>query len=374
MKKSLFTLILITIVFTECFSQTIHPGNTEIQGDLTVKGRFSTIGSLSVPIDDSGFGTSPLFGLFYFKSLDNNPLRTRMGINYSINTSNGTTQYAVKGSLKAPLIELDAQAGSISLYGENGAGADFRNPDNTLNLGLHVASNGNIGIGTADVKSNIHVSGGNGGAELLIEADKDNSNEMDNPFITLSQDGGFVNGYIGMVGLKNTAPQMEKYGRAIRDDQGEWHDRSDYVGTEDNYLLVGTNQKFGVQLGTYGEVRMTVHENGNVGIGTNEPNEKLEVNGSIRTKEITVEASPWPDYVFEDDYDLTSLDELAQFIREKSHLPNIPSAKEVEEKGVKLGKMNALFLEKIEELTLHLISQNEEIKKLKSRLEQIEER
>ncbi|TKC04717.1 hypothetical protein FA048_18700 [Pedobacter polaris] len=97
---------------------------------------------------------------------------------------------------------------------------------------------------------------------------------------------------------------------------------------------------------------------GNVGIGTATPNEKLSVNGKIRAHEIKVETANWPDYVFEDDYNITSLTELEKYIKENKHLPEMPSAKEAEANGVELGEMNKLLLKKVEELTLLLIDQN----------------
>lgn len=63
----------------------------------------------------------------------------------------------------------------------------------------------------------------------------------------------------------------------------------------------------------------------------------------------------WSDFVFNDDYDLPTLQEVEKHIREKGHLKNIPSAKEVEENGIQLGEMNAKLLPKIEELTLYIL-------------------
>ncbi|CAM1344755.1 exported hypothetical protein [Tenacibaculum amylolyticum] len=106
---------------------------------------------------------------------------------------------------------------------------------------------------------------------------------------------------------------------------------------------------------------------------------KLAVAGKIISEEITIKLqSTWPDYVFTDDYNLPTLKEVEQHIKEKGHLENIPSAKEVEENGVKLGEMNKKLLEKVEELTLYTIqqqkqleNQNKEIEKLKSLVKQL---
>ncbi|AXT62350.1 hypothetical protein D1816_18935 [Aquimarina sp. AD10] len=101
--------------------------------------------------------------------------------------------------------------------------------------------------------------------------------------------------------------------------------------------------------------------NGNVGIGTTTPDAKLAVNGTIHTKEVKVDLVGWADYVFEEAYNLPTLQQVEDHIATKGHLINIPSAKEVEAKGIKLGEMNAKLLEKIEELTLYTIAQEKKI-------------
>ena len=118
-----------------------------------------------------------------------------------------------------------------------------------------------------------------------------------------------------------------------------------------------------------GGLRVT---SGNVGIGTATPAEKLSVNGKIRAQEIKVETANWPDYVFSKGYQLPSLKETEQHIRDKGHLPGIPSAEEVKTNGVDLGEMNAKLLKKIEELTLYLIEQNKQFKKYEAKNVQLE--
>jgi len=110
---------------------------------------------------------------------------------------------------------------------------------------------------------------------------------------------------------------------------------------------------------------MTILSNGNVGIGTaNTGSHKLAIEGSIGAREIKVEANEWSDFVFEKEYHLPSLKEVENYIKEKGHLKNIPSAEEVEENGIFLGEMNAKLLQKIEELTLYTISQEKKIQKV----------
>ena len=111
--------------------------------------------------------------------------------------------------------------------------------------------------------------------------------------------------------------------------------------------------------------------NGNIGVGISDPSYKLDVNGTIHAKEVRVDLNSWPDYVFEEDYKLPTIKEVKQFIKQKGHLQGVPSAKEVKKEGMMLGGMDAKLLQKIEELTLYLIKQNEEIASLKEELKNL---
>jgi hypothetical protein len=114
---------------------------------------------------------------------------------------------------------------------------------------------------------------------------------------------------------------------------------------------------------------------GNVGIGTATPGSfKLAVNGKIWSQEVNVAMNnPGPDYVFEKDYNLLSLADVETFINENKHLPEIPSAKEMEKDGLNLKEMNLLLLKKVEELTLHLIDQSKKLQDQQTHLQSVEE-
>ena len=123
----------------------------------------------------------------------------------------------------------------------------------------------------------------------------------------------------------------------------------------------------GAEDGIANPIKVTFQSNGNVGIGTKSPDSKLTVSGNVHAQEVkvTVNAGVVPDYVFANDYKLKSLEEVETYIKQNSHLPEIPSAKEIEKNGLMLAEMNLSLLKKMEEMTLYMIEQSKEIKNLK---------
>ncbi|MBW0177577.1 hypothetical protein [Sediminibacterium sp.] len=119
---------------------------------------------------------------------------------------------------------------------------------------------------------------------------------------------------------------------------------------------------------------MTINHLGHIGIGSETPSEKLSVNGNVRAKKLIVSQTGWPDYVFDSSYSLRSLLEVETFIAKNKHLPDMPSAKEVEEKGISVGDNQALLLKKIEEMTLYLIELKKENEKQQKEIEKLKQR
>ena len=164
-----------------------------------------------------------------------------------------------------------------------------------------------------------------------------------------------------------------------RQDISIYNDRS-VIGVTNGNLHLDSYSGKGLYLNYYQEgggadcsKGLMIAPNGNIGIGTSSPSSKLDVNGTIRAKEVKIEATGWSDYVFADDYALPSLTDVEDHITTHKHLPDIPSEKEVLESGVNVVEMQAKLLQKIEELTLYVIDLKKENKSQGALIESLQE-
>lgn len=305
----------------------------------------------------------------------------------------------------------------------------FLTCDKTLSLAVGFKSNvptffvgesptnvrtGKVGIGnTTDPQAKLHIRADAAeDASLLLEATGTNkissfimaggqaylgtaSNNHSLSFVT----GGtntrmFINAANGNIAIgNNTDPQARLHIKA--------------EGTQDAGILLeasGTGKSAGifftksaVNIGTLDkdqpiafftagtDLKMKITPEGNVGIGVASPQYKLQVagtakfdnqvvidagglyvNGEVKAKKFHASISPFPDFVFEPSYKLLSINEVESFINENGHLPGVPNAAQVEQNGIELGEMNALLLQKIEELTLYIIAQDKKIQALEN--------
>lgn len=110
-----------------------------------------------------------------------------------------------------------------------------------------------------------------------------------------------------------------------------------------------------------------------IGTADEEVRFKIINDGTVFVKELRVRAvADFPDYVFEDDYKLMSLSELAEFIKLNKHLPNMPTASEVKNGGLAIGDITVRLVEKIEELTLYMIQMDEKMSAMEKRMSELE--
>ncbi|MCW8311096.1 hypothetical protein K7A41_07670 [Sphingobacterium sp. InxBP1] len=148
-------------------------------------------------------------------------------------------------------------------------------------------------------------------------------------------------------------------------------------GTSQGENIMGLSEFFFIHpeaTTAYDNLLVNYSPNGNVGIGTINPQDRLSVKGKIRAEEIrvTTAAADWPDYVFDPNYQMPSLQALETFIKTNKHLPDIPTAKEVETDGISVGDMINKLLKKNEELTLHAIENEKKRIALEDKVSQLE--
>jgi hypothetical protein len=158
-------------------------------------------------------------------------------------------------------------------------------------------------------------------------------------------DGPESNGSNGMLQIGNSTASL-------------WLDSDEIETTASGGLYINYHNKRNLILNAQG---------GNVGIATTTPDYPLDVKGKIRAYELILE-SGWADFVFEPGYELMTLPAVEQYISDNGRLPGMPSAAEVREHGLPVAESQALLLQKIEELTLHLIEQSKQLEELRSEL------
>jgi len=224
---------------------------------------------------------------------------------------------------------------------------------------LMLKSSGNVGIGTVSPTNRLDVAALNGEGIRIGKLGDGGVTA-----IPLNAQSAQLN--IDFTGYRNTLPdQIGARISALR--FNNWNAGESYI--QKTGLSFSTNPS-GIHAGITDLVeRMRISPEGNIGIGTINPQYLLDVKGTIRATEIRiVSIDSIPDYVFESDYNLPKLTDVYAYIQANKHLPNVPSASEVKENGMNMVDMQVKMLRKVEELTLYVINQQKEIEELKQAL------
>ncbi|MCH2068593.1 MAG: hypothetical protein MK208_15260 [Shimia sp.] len=216
----------------------------------------------------------------------------------------------------------------------NGSLLPFRIRPSAPTDSLFVDSDGDVGMGTDSPDAALHVRKTNGTASLLVE--EESATTAARTMMALSNNG---------------SANFELTDTSV----------ADAANSGRTWKMKNTAGKFLLTTfpGGIGETEMELDQDGNLTISGNffaSSGTQLNV----------------PDYVFEDEYDLMPLSEVRAFIEDNGHLPNIPSAGEINSTGLNMTEMQLNLLEKVEELTLYTLEQDQIIRELHERLNDLE--
>jgi hypothetical protein len=239
--------------------------------------------------------------------------------------------------------------GGINSYVSSYFGIDFFTAGQRR---FRINANGNVGIGTTSSASKLEVLGqtATGKSQNGTTNDYEALSVYNTPASTLPSGNGAVIQFYNNCSNTNINGNFPVYGASIKSVSVN----NQYGWESDLYLRTTRNNGY-TPPQTILDALIIKGGTGNVGIGTTNPQQKLHVKGTVYSTEVKVDvaAGTGPDYVFSKNYQLPTLDYLKSYIAQHQHLPEVPSAKEMEAKGVNLGEMNLLLIKKIEELTLY---------------------
>lgn len=297
-------------------------------------------------------------------------------VNSGYNSSTTSTGFRV-GSPTGSFIAMDnnelqaySSAGSDALLYLNYWGGDINFGSNTMWLDRSTAR---IGINTSAPTSKLDVRGATTETAPVVNAQ-----------------GNYI-GSVDVRAVNGVSVPNPGYGYGVYGEGGYrgvygYGNGSTYTGTVAGVYGYASGSA-GTRIGLYGYAyggttnwagyfSGNTYTSGNVHVGTvsGATGYRLSVDGKIIGEEVKVQLSTyWPDYVFSDQYELMPMNELENFITENNHLPNIPSAREVQEQGgIELGEMQRRTVEKLEELTLYILELKKENDALKSRIDALE--
>ena len=215
-----------------------------------------------------------------------------------------------------------------------------------------VVGGGVVGIGagsTNDVVAQLDVMQNNNLVDFLFHVGSYATSTSD--FLSIAN-----NGYVGIGTLNRTEGLLEVSDVNNIGTTGKPQFLIDDGGSNTFFKIVGTSSGTAVSIGA-----SPAPEGQGSG---NFANWTLSVDGQIVAKEVVVTTASWPDTVFSNNYQLKPLADVEAYIQRNHHLPGVPAANEVMQKGISLGDVNKMLMQKVEELTLYTINLEKRLKQL----------
>lgn len=375
--KQVLSFCILCIISYSALAQNVGIGTTTPLQRLHVKGpvRLDPAGATGDAIlNFYGATTNDQSYIYFYNQLSAVSPAAYFGYSapsdYSI-WSNGSTSVYLKSEglgigTNAPLTKLQVATGQDAGFGASQNGHLMIGLSTTANLimdGNEIMSRNNgrkTDLFLQNDSGNVVLCGNNQGfVNVASSIGLGTSNPSTRLHIPTGSDAGSSHNTPGFILLGNSSS-----GNSLAIDNNEIAVRNTVGGGMSGSDLFLQNDA--------GDVILCGSENGAVGIGVLSGASipagfLLAVDGKIISEELKVQLSTnWPDYVFDNTYKLRSFDELRKFIADNKHLPNIPSASEVEKNGIEVGDMQKRMMEKIEELTLYILELEKKVSKLEA--------
>jgi hypothetical protein len=348
---------------------------------VTCRAQWTPGGSGTTPIYQTtltnpvGIGTTTPDGFLTVAKSDNT--------NFTVHITNA-------GSTAKAVLISGANSGSDATLLQV---TNFANTSNffTVTDGNSYFENGNVGIGTTtpdallalskadNTNYNLHItnvggsakgaliSGGNTGSDATLLR-VTNAANTSNFFTVTDGNSYFENGNVG-VGTTNPYGTLDVKVATDQHIVFSHNTNGTFANSPGIVCLNDANSSY-TPLGFYASYYF--FGGGNIGIGTQNPDSKLTVNGKVHSTEVLVDLLvTGPDYVFKKNYNLPSLAYVEAYTEKNHHLPDVPAAAEMKKNGINVAEMNMTLLKKVEELTLYMIELNKTVKEQQKEIERL---